>query len=510
MTGITDISQFLSQLKNAGDQLKDTKGAQEIAAVADSLYKFSQIEWESFGQDAERGLKAFATIGSKGFVDAAAAISGLGRSSKNNALALIELSKGLSEFGSLSWSNIKSSLTSIRDLGRSFSVMTPGLKSFRNAIAGLSDSNEDIHTFYSMAESIKRFSEITWTSVIKGIVVMSSIPKFLFRSLASALNDMGAAVGNLGKRKSGFDSLNSLMSTFRNFAGIKWSAVALGIASMKLLSYSFGFIGSAIDKLSKAIGSERSKKTIENFHTFIMSLDTFGRIPWIKILFGLTVLKTFSGMFEIFSKIAKPLQEAAEIFRSACTITGEAIGGLVTALGTLAVDPLFWIGVAALASLGLVFLEFSAAAAITGAGVLLLAMGFERLIHSAFEGIDKLLELANSAPQIAASAEAIGAMAIALTAYGVAAAAASVGSAFSRGIDRLTGRPSTSGDNLSGISDQNSDMASQRAMIGAMSAGGGRSTTNTAQSISNKISSVIVNNNYMPDRSTALILSPMF
>jgi len=176
---------------------------------------------------------------------------------------------------------------------------------------------------------------------------------------------------------------------------------------------------------------------------------------------------------------------------------------------------------------------------LAGAGVLLIAIAFERFIKAAFEGLEKLIELADRADDMFKAAKGIAAIAAALAAFGLASAASGIGGAVGGILGKITGSspidqilklaeasekldktatalerinaamkgmPSKSGIDLNAQGTENAELASQRGIAGAGSTNAAIKTG--PKSVSNKISSVVVNNNYMPDRSTALVLAP--
>jgi hypothetical protein len=591
----TDIAALIADLKVASGELKGIEGVEAFKGIADSLANFASINWKIFAKDASEGLQRFADLGGKNgaLSNAAGAITGLGKASKGNTSALIELSKGLSTFAEIQWKYLSAGLeqlTNLQDtftnagpsiesfaeaitgladseedfeafaklsesligfgtvqwegvadgfkqlasLGKSFKGTAKGIKEFAASVKGLKKSEEDFRSFSTLSEALSSFANIDWANVTKGMLMMSVLPK-LIRMAASGFAAAGEAVEGLGKHKESFNALNALMTALRNFSEIKWKDVFYGLIALKAMSGLFGGFGKAVDKLGEAIGSEESKATIESFSMFVSALSEFGQISWGKVLLGLGIMKLFGGMFKTFSAMAGPLNATVKMLK----VFARGLGMAVTELGAFAVDPLFIAGMIALAAFGFVLLEFGAACALAGAGVLMLAFGFERLLKSAFEGISKLVELADNAPALFKAAAGITAISAALVAFGVAAAASGIGSAIGGIVGKITGSspidqilklaeasdkldktatalerinramggmPSSSGVDLSAGGAQGADLASQREVAGA--GGVGAVIKTGAKAISNKVSSVVVNNSFMPDRSTALVLAP--
>jgi len=591
----TDIAALIADLKAASGELKGIEGVEAFKGIADTLANFARINWRTFASDASEGLQRFAKLGGTdgALSKAAGAITGLGKASKGNTSALIELSKGLSEFAQIEWAYLEDGLvqlTALKDafksaapsikqfaasvkglkkseedfksfnalsealssfanvkwevvtdgfkqlasLSKSFKDAAKGIKEFAASVKGLKKSEEDFRSFSTLSEALSSFANIDWANVTKGMLMMSVLPK-LIRMAASGFAAAGQAVEGLGKHKESFQALNTLITALKNFSEIKWKDVFYGLIALRMMSGLFGGFGKAVDALGQAIGSKKSKATIESFSMFVSALSEFGQISWGKVLFGLGIMKLFGGMLKSFSAMAGPLNATVKMLKT----FARGLGMAVTELGAAATNPIFWIGMAALASFGFVLLEFGAACALAGAGVLMLAFGFDRLLKSAFEGIGKLVELADNAPALFKAAAGITAISAALVAFGVAAAASGIGSAIGGVLGKITGSspidqilklaeasdkldktatalerinramggmPSSSGVDLSAGGAQGADLASQRGVAGA--GGVGAVIKTGAKAISNKVSSVVVNNSFMPDRSTALVLAP--
>ena len=588
------IDSIIAALEANSKKLDSISGAKAFADLAESLFNFSRIDWTSFGTAASKGLKSLGdSLKPEDLKAVSNALEGLSAESKLNASAFTELSKGLSTFATIDWAGVIFGLDQLSALKDSFTNARDGIMAFTGSIKGLSKSGENIEAFNQLGESLKVFSDITWDeiregfeqlsklgaifanakkglqafalaiselseseanfsafntlsealktfasiewgNVAKGLIMMSVLPG-LIRMAAKGFQAFGQAVEGLKRYKDSFQALNTLMTALKNFSEIKWKNVFYGLIALRMMSGLFGGFGKAVDALGQAIGSKKSKATIESFGMFVSALSEFGQISWGKVLLGLGIMKLFGGMFKTFSAMAGPLNATVKMLK----VFARGLGMAITELGAFAVDPLFIAGMIALAAFGFVLLEFGAACALAGAGVLLLAIGFERLLKGAFEGINKIVELANKADNMFKAAKGIGAIALALAAFGVAAAASGIGSAIGGVLGKITGSspidqilklaeasdkldktatalerinramggmPSSSGVDLSAGGAQGADLASQRGVAGA--GGVGAVIKTGAKAISNKVSSVVVNNSFMPDRSTALVLAP--
>ena len=453
------------------------KGAEVFNDLSTAFYSFSKIDWTKFGKKAAAGLESFEGL-SDNIVTASKALEGLDANTTKNAQAFAELSSALTIF-----------------------------------------------------------SGIGWLGVMKGVLMMSAIPKLL-KASAAGFAAAGQAVKGLAEHKESFAALESLLTAFRQFADIKWAQVAKGLLVMGVISPFFSNFGKSVESLAKSLSS-RGKKAIESFVSFANALNTFANVKWSRVLFGITAMKLVGGMLKAFGETTKVIASAITSFNKVATAGAVVIGTFVNAIGAFALSPTFWLGIAALASLGFVLMEFGAAAALTGIGVLALAFGFEKLAANSAEVVGMFLQFAANAAGIFAAAAAIGAVSVALVAFGAASIASGISGAISGVIGSVTGSnpidqilklaessdkldkaatalerikaamsgmPSSAGMDLSSKGIQSAELASRRNV--ASTGGVGAIIKTGAKSISNQVSSVVVNTGWMPDRSSALILAP--
>ena len=592
------LDDILKVLEANKATLKDKDTTKSFSSLADSLYNFARIDWKSFGgEDAKKGLAAFGGLGDV-FNEAAKSITGLGKGAKNNASALIELSKGLSTFAEIEWENVAIGLKSIEALSGAFAGAKDGIDAFRKAIIGLAESESDFYAFQSLADALKSFSEISWSSVAKGLIVMGSISK-LIKFAGAGFKAAGEAVKGLAEHKNSFDALTALSKAFKTFSEIKWKDVVYGIFGLRIAAMAFPLMGTALKKLEAAIGGRESKKTIASFAEFANALDTFSKISWGKVIFGIVTMKIFGGAFSTIAAQSKVMMSGAKTFSKVAATLGGAIGdffraipfgqvakgllllaGLAIDLGLLAgafilFSKVSWkdvmagigaiaaftlvaagLGAAAefivpgllvLAGLGAALLVFGASLMVVGKGLQFLADGIKSIGDTIPNLADSFTQMAQISGGLVKTAGALAILSAAIVAFSAATAAgglvgavggavsgvlnflsgakstnpidqiarlASMGDALNitaTALERINaaiaGMPSSSGIQLATGSATGADLASQRAMA-STGASGGINATAKSISTTNKVSSVIVNNNWMPDRSTALVLAP--
>jgi hypothetical protein len=528
------IVEVLNNNKGAID--KDTSEA--LSDLMTSFSRFSMIDWEVFGADAEAGLERFKGL-KDAFASTGTALEGLSGVAIENITALKYLSDGLSSF-----------------------------------------------------------ADVNWSGVTKGLLAMSGMP-LLFKIAARGFKAAGEAVADLGKYTNSFEALEAMMNAFKAFADIRWKDVFYGLLAVRSLSSMFPLLGTAIDKLKLAIGSKESERTIKSLDLFVRALDTFGKISWFRVTIGLGILKIFGSTLSAIGTKTKGMQAAAKGFADVATTLGTAIGnffraipfgpvakglvllaGLAIDIGLLAgafilfgqvdwdaVEAGFWAltmfaaiaalfavaaeviapGILVLAGLGAGLLIFGASLMVVGKGMEYLSNGIKAIgdtIPSIADSFLKMSEMSTGLIKTAAALSILSAAIIAFTAAtassGIVGAVGGVvsgalnflskskstnpidqierlalmsdklnqtASALERINMAIAGMPSTSGIDLRASNAENAALASRRGMMG-MSGAAGPTIKTAAQNITNQASSVVINNSWMPDRSSVLILAP--
>ena len=534
---LKEVIEALTANRDAINSLKDIEGAEALTQLTSAFYNFSRIDWENFGDSAAQGLKDFANLGTD-IASAAKALSGLSEDSIAHSQAFAELSSALAIF-----------------------------------------------------------SEIDWLGVTKGAVMMTMLPGLL-NLAADGFKAAGQAVDGLAASKDSFEALGELLTAFREFADIKWIQVTKGLLVMKMISPLFSSFGVAVKKLGEAL--DESAKTIKTFGAFVSALDTFSKISWAKVIFGVAMMKIFGGAFEAMTSKSHALKEGASIFVNVAESMGKAIGrffaaipfmavakglillaGLAIDLGLLAgafilFSKVNWKdvgqgllamalfsavalalgaawellvpGLLVLAGLGAALLVFGASLMVVGKGLQFLADGIKSIGDTIPNLADSFTQMAQISGGLVKTAGPLAILSAAIVAFSAATAAGglvgAVGGAVSGVLNFLSGAkstnpidqiarlasmgdalnitatalerinaaigdmPSTAGVDLAIGSTQGAQLASQKAMLATGGAGGGGGTNASVKNVSNKVSTTIVNNSFMPDRSTALVLAP--
>jgi len=522
--------------KSIEDLYTSSKDFNAFSLLSQALKQFSDIDWAgvSIGMEKMTSLEDVFKAAQSSFAAFREAVKDLADSSKDFG-AFTELSQALENFSIIEWVDVRYGMEQIKDLSTTFGQAKVGFEAFAAAIGDLYAAEKDFAAFNSLSHSLKTFSEISWSKVTLGFAMMAILPK-LIRLAANGFKAAGEAVEGLARYKESFESLESLLSALKGFSEIKWKDVFYGLITLRLMSPLFSAFGVAINKLGEAIGSRKSRQTIEAFSTFVTGLQTFGQISWGKVLFGLAIMKMFGGAFKVFAAMSGALDTSIGMLKKFSRGLGEAI----TELGVIAADPFFLFGMLALAGIGLILIEFGYAAKLAGEGVMLLAEAFELMAESVVKAVSQLIDLAESGPGLLKAAAGIAAISAAMVVFATASSAAGLVGAVGGVLGKITGSspidqilkladasdkldktatalerinaaiqnmPSTAGVDLAVNSAQSAQLASQKAMLTSGGAGGGGASA-SVKNVSNKVSTTIVNNSFMPDRSTALVLAP--
>jgi hypothetical protein len=318
-------------------------------------------------------------------------------------------------------------------------------------------------------------------------------------------------------------------------------------------------------KLGTILGSAENMKGLASFDKFAKRLGSIaealsGTFAKIGNAIGQVISGIFQGIADGLSALAKPkvfigilamallaapvflmakaFQEFSEVGWGDVAIGVTAIALLAAGamvLGTLWSSGVLPLGILALGGLGLAAMAFGAAMLMAGKGMSLFSEGLGGMV-------DPLIALAGIGPQLLVTAAAIGAVGVALAAFGMSQGVAGIGAFFGKllggespvdklmklaalgkdltetanAMDRInsaisTTAPKTSSQmgQLQAESDSMSVAAAGTPMV-TMPMGGSGASGQGSSKVTNNVTSTIVNSGYMPDRSTALVLSPAF
>ena len=391
--------------------LYDSSDNFEAFTLLSNLLKtFSDIDWDGVdkGLESISELEDTFTEAQAGFKAFAKAVKDLSTSS-DNFEAFTLLSNSLKTFSDIDWGKVIWGFTMMATLPKLIKVAANGFKEFAIAVRGLKNSSKDLEAFTLLSNSLKTFSEIAWGKVILGFAMMAILPK-LIKVAANGFKEFAIAVRGLKNSSKDFEGFKALSESLKAFGDIKWGKVLFGLIALKMISPLFKVFGKAVNELGKSIGSKEAKQTIQSFVQFTNALKTFGEIRWGMVFIGTVILRLFAGALKVFASA----QGAMNISMKMLKVFVRGLSLALTQLGVAATNPLFWIGMAALAAFALILIGFGVACVLAGVGVLLIAIAFERFMKAAFEGLGMLLGLADRASDLIKVAGAI-----ALLAYGM-------------------------------------------------------------------------------------------
>ena len=387
-----------------------SKDFEAFTLLSEALKTFSDIDWDgvNVGLESISELKDTFAEAPAGFEAFAKAVKDLSNSSKDFE-AFTLLSNSLKTFSDIDWGKVIWGFTMMATLPKLIKVAANGFKEFAIAVRGLKNSSKDFEAFTLLSNSLKTFSEIAWGKVILGFAMMAILPK-LIKVAANGFKEFAIAVRGLKNSSKDFEGFKALSESLKAFGDIKWGKVLFGLIALKMISPLFKVFGKAVNELGKSIGSKEAKQTIQSFVQFTNALKTFGEIRWGMVFIGTVILRLFAGALKVFASA----QGAMNISMKMLKVFVRGLSLALTQLGVAATNPLFWIGMAALAAFALILIGFGVACVLAGVGVLLIAIAFERFMKAAFEGLGMLLGLADRASDLIKVAGAI-----ALLAYGM-------------------------------------------------------------------------------------------
>jgi hypothetical protein len=385
------------------------------------------------------------------------------------------------------------------------------------------------------------FSQIKWKDVFFGLAGIKIVTNYL-PVMSKAMVKMLEPLEGKDFKES-MKGMYTFINALSKFGEIKWGRIMFGLTILGLLSAGMGIfalIGPVMIAGAVLFG-EFAKLMGKAIGAFFKALPFGAIVKGLLLLAGLAVsLALLAGSFIIFSKVSwKDVfigLGAIAAFSALAAILGLAIEFIAPGLIVLA-----GLG-AALIVLGLGFMA-------VGKGLKFMAEGIKEIGDTLPEMADTFERMAGMSLGLLKTAAALAVLSAAIVAFSVATAAGNIGGAVAGAISGVinwaTGSKSTSpidqlarlasmsdalhetadaierinaaikampskaGADLSMLSTTGAELTSQRGVAAAggyASGGGGK---NISAPVSNKISSVVVNNSFMPDRSTALVLAPV-
>ena len=535
------LDEIIGLIQQAGTKLKGSEdSAEAIAGLTRGLAQFAEIDWSSFGEGAAEGLAKFAGL-SDNFESAANAISALDKNVMQNAATLGELSVALSSFAEIKWAGVAQGLIVMSGMPKLFNIAAAGFKAAGQAVAGLKKHKDSFDALQALGDAFRSFSEISWTQVIFGITGMK-MASVLFPSLGTSLEKLKNVIG--GSNRQTIKAFSEFVNALKTFSQISWSKVMFGLTIVKIFNSTF----TTISSVSKAMeAGAKSFRAVAGTMGAAIG-DFFSAIPFGQVAKGLLIfaglavsIGLLAGAFMLFSKVD---WNAVETGFWALTMFAGVVGIFAVLAG--AIGP----GLLILAGLGAALLIFGASLIVVGKGVQFLADGFKSIGDTIPKMTDSFKSMAGMAGGLLKTAGAIAVVSAAIIAFSAAAAASSIGGAIGGAIsgavnfltgskstnpidqlarladmsDKLnqtasalerinsaiSGMPSKAGIDLAINSTQGAELASAKNMMTAAGGMGIIDASTKPKAITNNVSSTIVNNGWMPDRSTALVLAPAF
>ena len=481
---------------------------ENLSSLSIGLNAFSQIKWTNLiaGFTIMGQISRLAESAKIGFKAVAMALSDLAKKGAQKAFAGLEsLATGFKTFSEIAWAKVVYGFTMMGEISRLAESAKIGFKAVSEALRPLAN-NEGIQAFKDLAEGFKTFSEIAWAKVVYGFTMMGTIVRLVasgkgFEAVSEALRPLA--------NNEGIKAFTGLATGFKTFSEIKWLKIIIGLTAVNMFSKAFGGFAKAVDAMS-TLSNPESKETVKTFSELASSLEAFAKVSWVSVLVGLKILQY----------TVKPAFEALASAGAILMANIELIGPAILALGAI----------------GLALVPFGVAAMMAGAGVLMLGTGMLLMAVAVKKAVDPLTQLAKldlfgAAAGIMAVSAALAAFALGQTGMAITGffgkllgggkspidqlkEIADLGpnlektaDALERIKEALAGMPSKSGMELGRLNEEGKEISVARA--GAESnAGGAVDMSSTRRAVTNNLSSMVVNNGWMPDRSTALVLAP--
>jgi len=393
--------------------------------------------------------------------------------------------------------------------------------------------------FENLLAVFSAFSNIKWVDVFFGITAMNMAIKYL-PIMGKAIDVLKNSIVSKGAEKT-VKVLLSFVDAIETFGNIRWGSVMFGLFVLGLLSAGmaiFAVVGPVMivgAKLFQVFAGIMGKA----IGAFFKALPFAAIVKGLLLLGGLAIaLALLAGAFILFSLVSW-----SDVFIGLGAIAAFAVLAAVLGAAIAFIAP----GILVLAGLGLALIVFGGGLMMVGKGLEFMADGISAIADTLPAMADTFSAMAGMSVGLLATAAALAVLSVAIVAFSAATAAGNIGGAVAGAvsgvinwmsgststspIDQLArlaamseplnktadalerinaairGMPSKAGADLSMLAAQGAELSSQRGVASAGGGYGGGGGKNVAATTNNKVSSVIVNNGYMPDRSTALVLA---
>lgn len=206
------------------------------------------------------------------------------------------LGDALQKFGQMQWDEIARGLTA---MGGALGELVGALAVLSKiggggSILGSVGILIAVQSLEKMADGLKKFGEMNWDEIKRGLVGMGG-----------ALGELALALGGLGKL-AGFSSifasgsiliavqgLDDLANAFKKFGEMAWGEIGRGLTAMGGALGEIAGISGALGKLagfSSIFGAGSILITIQGLDDLANALKKFGEMPWEEIGRGLTAM----------------------------------------------------------------------------------------------------------------------------------------------------------------------------------------------------------------------------
>ena len=542
-----EITALLKDIKAAG--IKD-KEIQTFESLAQGLNAFALLNWAKLTSNLSSMTKLSTSIPgvNAAFKAMGAAIRPLGSAgittAARNLGTLAESLMSFAEIKRIDWKSLSVGLQALTGLtGRitaakgAFSALADSLSSF-----GTKKASTAAQAFGTLARSLKSFSELKWTGIIKGFLMMSTFGR-LSSIAKSGFDSLIKSIDGFGKEQAAkaVESFGVFVTGLKDFAEISWARVTLGVMAMKILgpalsglssfAKSFQSVGKSLSSAGKILG-----EAISSFFQVLAGQLT--NIAKGSLALGLISLgiAAFAESLTIFSKV-----DWGSVLKGLGVLALVTAGAM--ALGALMETGLLELGILAIAGLGLALIPYGIAALMAGKATEMLASAFTKIVDAIPKVVDPLIQLAKIGPALYLAAGGIAAVSLAMAGFALGQTGSAITGFFGKLIggkgpidqlkeiadmapglnstanalerisQALQTMPSASGSGLMEARSENMTLAGMKGESQAQAMGGILDTSKTTKitsPVTNNVSSTVVNNGWMPDRSTALVLAPAF
>ena len=325
---------------------------QSLDDMSNALKKFSEMDWPSIG----RGLSAMGgalaeisvVVTSTGKISGFSSIFGAG------AIWIViqgldDLASALKSFSEMSWPEIGQGLTAMGGALLEVSGFSGALGKISgfSGILGAGAILITIQGLDTLANGLKKFSEMQWDEIDRGLVAMGAALGEV-TLCSGALGSFAGLSGILGGAAIWVtvQGLDDLANALKKFGEMDWGAIGRGLVAMGGALAETG-LGGILNSLSwlGAIGVDKMVEPLDSLADVLMK---FGEMNWDEIGRGLAamgaamgetaiggLLNTFSGIgASTISEIAAPLGTLADSVKKWSGVTVPE--GLGSQLGILA------------------------------------------------------------------------------------------------------------------------------------------------------------------------------